>query len=80
MRLTDPVEIAEATAQLAEAKKAFHALMLGEGIASFRDQNGEEVTYSKANIEGLRAYIFELRQSLGLIDNRGSGPMRVFFR
>lgn len=78
-RLTDPSEIAEAQAFLKEARAAKHALSTGQGVASFRDQNGEEVTYSKADLGRLDAYIFELRNSLGLIDHGASAPMEVFF-
>lgn len=80
MALTE-AEIALATAQLAEAKSARHQLKMGKGVASWEDQNGEKVTYSKADIAGLDSYIRELEDLLGVKrDFSGNRPLRAFFR
>ncbi len=66
-------------AQLAEAEAAYHRLMLGQGIAEFRDQNGETVKYTSASASRLRAYILELRSQLGISTGRTMGPGRPYF-
>ncbi len=63
---------------LDQAERAYHALMTGRSVAKFRDQNGEEVTYTVANRTQLAAYIQELKRELGLL-TAGTGPMRVWF-
>ncbi len=51
--------------QLLEAREAYHALQIGKATASVRDANGEEVTYSRADIGRLAAYIRELEALSG---------------
>lgn len=53
-------------ARLEEAETAYHNLALGQGIAEFRDQNGELVRYTPANRHALWSYILRLRAELGL--------------
>jgi hypothetical protein len=53
-------------AYLADAEKAYHALMTGQSVAEFRDQNGELVRYSPANAQRLQGYILSLKMQLGL--------------
>ncbi len=65
--------------QLAEAEAAYHRLMLGQGVAEFRDQNGETVKYTTASVSRLRSYILELRSQLGISPGRNMGPGRPFF-
>ncbi len=74
-----PDDKAEYTADLKEAKAAYKKLIMGQGVASWRDQNGEEVVYNKADIDKLEAYIDKLQDLLGLKDYSGSAPMGVFF-
>lgn len=69
--------MAVTAAMLQEAETAYHLLLMGQGVASFRDQNGEQVTYSKANIAELRAYITQMKQELSGA-TRAVGPMRVW--
>lgn len=61
-----PEERAELTQQLKEAKAARHALLIGEQAREFTDQNGERVTYTAANLNGLNAYIRDLERQLGI--------------
>lgn len=53
-------------ANLAAAEKAYHALMTGQSVAEFRDQNGELVRYTPANAQRLQGYILSLKMALGL--------------
>jgi len=55
----------ELEARLAEAKAAFHSLMLGQALVKVRDQNGEEVTFRSASRADLYAYIQDLERQLG---------------
>lgn len=54
------------TARLTEAEQAYHDYRMGNSARVFVDQNGERVEYSAVNINGLRAYILELKGLLGL--------------
>lgn len=52
--------------QLLEARAAYHALQTGRAAVSFRDGNGEELTYARASIAKLAAYIRDLEtQQIG---------------
>jgi hypothetical protein len=54
--------------RLAEAEEALHRLMLpGSTVVRLKDANGDEVQYRsyEADIRQLRAYIAELKTSLG---------------
>lgn len=68
---------AELQRNLAEAKAAYHKLMLGRSARVFVDQNGERVEYTAANASRLSAYIKDLETALGLV--KIAGPMRPFF-
>lgn len=59
--------------RLDEAEEAYHSLALGQGIAEFRDQNGELVRYTPANRHALWSYILRLRSELGLTTTKGPG-------
>ncbi len=61
---------------LAEAELAYHQMVLGKNVATVKDQNGEEVTYSIASRGALAQYIFSLKSQLGLV--RG-GPASVSY-
>lgn len=69
--------MAVTAAMLQEAETAYHLLLTGQAVASFRDQNGETVTYSRTNIADLRAYIAEIKAALSEAP-RAVGPMRVW--
>lgn len=64
-------------AMLDEARAAYHRILIGGGIYQFRDQNGEQVSYSKTDIGKLAAYIRWLENELG-IATRPTGPMTVW--
>jgi hypothetical protein len=65
---------------LTDAEEAYHALLTGKSVASFRDSNGEQVTYSAVNVSRLGTYIEDLKRELGLLPTtQGVGPMRVWF-
>lgn len=71
----------ELQTRLAEAETALHNVLIGKGVAEFRDFNGELVRYSKTDTSSLRAYIKELQDQVAILlgtPNTG-GPMRVFF-
>ena len=65
--------------RLAQAEEAYHALMTGQSVAEFRDQNGELVRYTPANAARLMVYIQTLRQQLGITPACSFGPAGVFF-
>lgn len=48
------------TRRLLEAQEKRHAIMVGNNVEQFIDQNGETVKYSKVNIGKLDEYIAEL--------------------
>ena len=64
--------------QLQEARTAYHALMTGQSIVEFRDQNGETVKYGQANANKLAIYIQQLEQQLGQT-TAPRGPMEPWF-
>lgn len=67
--------------KLVEAEAAYHEIMTGSGVARFQDQNGESVTYTRANAKDLQAYIAYLK-SLIAAEAGGStyrGPLRFVF-
>lgn len=63
--------------QLDEAKREYHALMVGLKARVVVDANGERVEFTVANRAALLAYIQELEAQL--VGVRTSGPARVFF-
>lgn len=71
-----PEERAELTAQLTEAKKAYHSLVIGGSPKVVVDQNGERVEYTQASRAELQAYITRLKTELagGVVK-----PARVWF-
>ena len=63
----DPTYAATLTARLAEAEASLHTLAIGQTPTEIRDQNGELVKYNPASPTRLRAYIYELKVTLGQI-------------
>lgn len=59
-----PEQVATITAQLNEARKAYHDLMVGGAVSVAVDQNGERVEYSRANAATLFQYIVLLQNAL----------------
>lgn len=51
--------------RLAQAEDAYHKLMIGASFVEARDANGEMVRYKPADAAKLKAYIAELKRSLG---------------
>ena len=51
--------------QLDEARAAYHALQTGRAAVTVRDSNGEEVSYARATIGRLAAYIRDLERQTG---------------
>ena len=51
---------------LAEARAARHRLLTGDGVYQFRDQNGEQVSYARTDLNKLDAYIRWLESELGV--------------
>lgn len=69
--------------RLAEAQTAYHDLATGQAVASFTDQNGERVTYSKTDQRLITAYINDLIALLGVpptvATSKAPRPMRFMF-
>ena len=66
--------------KLAEAEAAYHELVMGTAVAKYIDQNGESVSYTKANLSALAAYIAQLKAEIaaeGVTPYRG--PLRFVF-
>ena len=59
---------------LAEAQAVYHTLLMGGGVRSVQDANGEKVEYSQANLDRLRAYILSLQAA-----PTSNGPLRPYF-
>lgn len=70
--------MATAAERLVEAEKALHAILTGRGVQRVRDSNGEEVTYSTANVSRLRTYISELKAEIAGVTPL-TGPLRPRF-
>lgn len=68
----------ELTAQLAEAKAAYHDLQIGVSVRVIVNQNGTRVEYTPASRVQLANYIADLERQLAPTTRR-PGPMRVFF-
>jgi hypothetical protein len=60
--------------RLVDAESALHRLMTGQAARVVVDQNTERVEFAVANADRLRAYIWELKMTLGKV--RASGPMK----
>jgi hypothetical protein len=63
---------------LAEAKAAYHRLMLGESVVEVRDQSGESIRYQAATVSRLLAYIRTMEPTFGIpgYGTTGVGPMQ----
>lgn len=68
--------------RLTEAENAYHAVMIGSGVAEVRDSNGESVRYTQANASRLRAYILELKAQIAAEEAgkpQQRGPLNPMF-
>ena len=65
--------------QLADAKSAFHELLVGRSARVFVDQNGERIEYTAANREFLAKYIQELEAQIVGRNIHSGGPLRAYF-
>lgn len=65
--------------RLADAELAYHRLQIGESAVMVRDQSGDEVRYTAANVSRLRSYISELKVIIASGNFDTSGPIRVVF-
>lgn len=63
---------------LDEAVAAYHRLAIGDGVYEYRDQNGETVRYTRADLSKLRSYIDWLQGQLAPETRQNVGPMRVW--
>jgi len=64
--------------ELAEARAAYHRLMMGKSVREVRDQNGETVTYTVANAAKLLSYIRQLEAACGQTGGTGSAFGFIF--
>lgn len=68
--------------RLAEARQAYHDIMIGGAISRFVDQNGEQIQYTRANSSLLSAYIVRLEAEEGRCTGARAayrGPLRFTF-
>lgn len=65
------------TQWLAEAEQAYHQLVTGKASASLSSDAGS-ITYTRADLPMLKAYIAELRSSLGQTATAPTAP--IYFR
>lgn len=70
--------MATAQERLDEAQAAYDALVMGKAVAEFRDQNGETIRYSKADLSLLSRLIIDLKAEVAG-NTTPSGPMRPIF-
>lgn len=68
----------EIRALLKEAREAYHRLLTGALTATVRDQNGEQISYSRIDIGELKRYIEKLEDLLDPSRCRSSRPMTVY--
>ena len=61
--------------KLADAEKALHDLLTGNSVAYVRDSSGEAVSYTKAEMGKLNAYIEQLKQKINTTTRR---PLNVW--
>ncbi len=70
-------------ARLKEAQAAYHDFAMGQAVASFTDQNGERVTFNKADSGTLADYIADMIALLGTpptpFTSNHPRPMRFVF-
>lgn len=59
MSLTDADRIIY-TRRLTDAREKRHALLTGQAVEQYVDQNGEQIRYTKMNLTALDTYIAEL--------------------
>lgn len=64
------------TTRLSEAEAALHKLLMGGHARVVVESNGERVEFTAGNAPRLRAYIHELKVTLGL--KTQSGPMNAW--
>ena len=67
---------AEMTTDLTQAKAALKEILMGDKAKVVVDQNGERVEFAAANVDRLRAWIFEMELALG--NKTVAGPMRFW--
>lgn len=75
------IDTATLKTQLAEAREAYRQLVMGRAVAEVQDQNGEQVRYSRANINELSRFIRMLEMALaerGEADYGSGGPANVW--
>lgn len=69
--------------RLTEAQTAYHNLVSGQAVAAFTDQNGERVSYTKADLKLLAGYINDMVALLGqpstVATSSAPRPLRFLF-
>ena len=63
-------------ATAAELRAAYDDLIAGKAVARVRDENGEELTYARADLDKLFRRIKELEE---VEAPATGGPLRVYF-
>lgn len=70
------MDCSEIVTRLKQARDAYHELMTTGAVTRFIDQNGESVSYSKADPRGLLGYITRLEAQLATCSSGGVGAYR----
>lgn len=74
--------LTELNIQLSDAQKAYHNIQTTGQVVKVRDQNGEEVEYSRININNLSKYISELKRQIAELQgvaNNSYRPIGTYF-
>lgn len=82
--MSDCPDCTALAAQIAEAKAAYHQLMLGKKTASVTFGPSKRVEYTQANKADLKSYIAELTDQYAkccpsTATTKARGPVRVIF-
>ena len=64
---------------IADAMTAYADLLKGQAIRELRDQNGESVSYTRADLPRLAAYIQQLQAEASTAPLGSRGPLRAVF-
>ena len=71
--------MSSASEQLTAARSAYSDLLKGEAVRDLTDQNGERVTYSRADIPRLLNHIRQLEFEVANGSIGTMGPLRPLF-
>ena len=64
---------------LTDAQDAYAKLLRGEQVMELRDQNGETIKFTRADVGRLAGYIENLKREASTDPIGNRGPMRMVF-